>query len=283
MGQLDGKIAVITGGASGIGAGTARRFVEEGARVVLADIQAEAAADVAATFGADVATSIRCDVSKEADVKAAIDFAVSTWGAVDCLYNNAGFVGATGPFEDTTSDEYDITMNVLLRSVFYGIKHVSPVMKAQRSGSILSTASVCGLVPDIGTHLYNVAKAGVIMMTKTAALEFAEWNVRVNAICPGFIATQLTTNRPISEVSAEENLERMDKARERMSRAQPMHRMGETDDIANMAVFLASDASNWITGQAHVVDGGVTLGKPWRKQPAAITEHRGIGIYKPAD
>ncbi|MBM3684035.1 MAG: SDR family oxidoreductase [Actinobacteria bacterium] len=283
MGQLDGKIAVITGGASGIGAGTARRFVEEGARVVLADIQAEAAADVAATFGNDVATSVRCDVSKEADVKAAIDHAVATWGAVDCLYNNAGFVGATGPFEDTTSDEYDITMNVLLRSVFYGIKHVSPIMKAQRSGSILSTASVCGLVPDIGTHLYNVAKAGVIMMTKTAALEFAEWNVRVNAICPGFIATQLTTNRPISEVSAEENGERMDKARERMSRAQPMHRMGETDDIANMAVFLASDASNWITGQAHVVDGGVTLGKPWRKQPAAITEHRGIGIYKPAD
>ncbi len=282
MGALDGKVTVITGAASGIGAATARLFAAEGAKVMIADIQDEVAADLARELGEN-ADWRHCNVAKEADVAGVINAATEKWGALDVLYNNAGFVGATGPFDETTVDEYDITMDVLLKSVFLGIKHASPIMKAQHAGSIISTASVCGIVPAIGTHLYNVAKAGVVMMTKTAALELAEWNIRVNAICPGYVATQLAANRPLSETTTDENALRLDKVRERMGDSQPLRRMGDPTDIANMALFLASDASQWLTGQAHVVDGGLTLGKPWRKQPRNVTEHQGIGIYRPSE
>ena len=192
------------------------------------------------------------------------------------LYNNAGFVGAQGPFESTVGRRSTTcTMDVLLKSVFLGIKHASPLMKAQRSGSIISTASVCGLTPAIGTHLYNVAKAGVVMMTKTAALELAESGVRVNCICPGYVATQLAAGGRLSDVDEQTNDRgRMAKVRDRMGESQPLRRMGEPDDIAQMALFLASDDSTWVTGTAQVVDGGLTLGKPWRKQPRSITEHR---------
>jgi len=193
------------------------------------------------------------------------------------LLAHAGFVGATGPLETTTSDEYDRTMDVLLKSVFYGIKHASPVMKQQRSGSIVSTSSVCGLTPGIGTHLYTVAKAAVIMLTKTAALELADWDVRVNAVCPGYVATPLTAGGTITQLGRDTTEERMAKGRERMAMSQPIGRMGEATDIAELVTFLASDASSWITGTAQVIDGGLTLGKPWRKQPRNVTEQRPLG------
>ncbi|MFN0088646.1 MAG: SDR family NAD(P)-dependent oxidoreductase [Acidimicrobiales bacterium] len=282
MGLLDGKTAMITGGASGIGAGTVRRFVEEGARVLIADIQREVGAELARSLG-DAGAFAYCNVAKEADVAGAVAETVDRFGRLDVLYNNAGFIGVSGPFETTSVEDYDKTMDVLLKSVFLGIKHASPIMKRQESGSIISTASVCGLTPDIGNHLYNVAKAGVIMMTKSAALELAEHNVRVNCICPGYIATQLMAGRPLSEIDAAENAQRLDKARERMGLSQPLKRVGEVDDIASTALFLASDLSEWVTGTAHVVDGGLTLGKPWRKQPAAVTTARPIGIYRVDD
>lgn len=280
--KLEGKVAVITGAASGIGAATARMFVAEGARVVVADIQDEVGERFAASLG-DQAIYRHCNVAREDQVAAMVAAATDTWGRLDVLYNNAGFVGAQGPFETTSVDDYDVTMDVLLKSVFLGIKHASPIMKAQESGSIISTASICGLVPDVGTHLYNVAKAGVIMMTKSAALEMAEHNIRVNAICPGFIATQLAAGRELSKIDDEENAERLAKVRNRMSDSQPLRRMGDPEDIARMALFLASDDSEWITGTAQVVDGGLTLGKPWRKQNKGVTEARPIGMYKPAD
>jgi NAD(P)-dependent dehydrogenase (short-subunit alcohol dehydrogenase family) len=280
--RLDGKVAVITGAASGIGAATARRFVAEGAKVVIGDLQDEVGEELAGSLG-DGAAYRHCNVAREDQVAALIGEAVDRWGRLDVLYNNAGFVGASGAFEDIGVSEYDLTMDVLLKSVFLGIKHASPVMKAQRSGSIISTASVCGLVPAVGTHLYNVAKAGVVMMTKTAALELAEWDVRVNCICPGYVATQLAAGRALSEVDAEEAASRLDAARERMSESQPITRMGEPDDIAAMATFLAGDESAWVTGTAQVVDGGLTLGKPWRRQPKAVTEHRPIRMYVPED
>ncbi len=280
--RLEGKVAVITGAASGIGAAIARRFVAEGAKVVIGDIQDEVGERLAGSLGAN-ATFRHCNVAREDDVAALIGEATQRWGRLDVLYNNAGFVGVAGPFQDTSVDEYDLTMDVLLKSVFLGIKHASPTMKAQRSGSIISTASVCGLVPAIGTHIYNVAKAGVVMMTKSAALELAEWDVRVNCICPGYVATQLAAGRSLSEVDEVEAARRLDVARERMAESQPLTRMGEADDIAAMALFLAGDESTWVTGTAQVVDGGLTLGKPWRKQARSMTEHGEIRMYKPED
>ena len=273
IGHLDGKVAVVTGGASGIGEATVRKFVAEGARVVVADLQELPGQDLVDELGPAV-RFVRTDVALGADLAASIAVAVDAFGGLDVMYNNAGFVGATGPLETTTSEEYDRTMDVLLKAVFFGIKHASPIMKAQRSGSIVSTSSVCGLTPGIGTHLYTVAKAGVIMLTKTAALELAEWDVRVNAVCPGYIATPLGAGGSLTELGRDAAEQRLATNRERMALSQPIGRMGEAADVAELVAFLASDASSWITGTAQVVDGGLTLGKPWRKQPRNVTEHR---------
>jgi len=272
-GQLEGKVAVVTGGASGIGEATVRQFVAGGAQVIVADLQEGPGEDLADELGDD-ARFVRTDVAIEADVAAAIAAAVDGFGRLDVLYNNAGFVGATGPLETTTAEEYNRTMDVLLKAVFFGIKHASPLMKAQRSGSIISTSSVCGLTPGIGTHLYTVAKAGVIMLTKTAALELADWQIRVNAVCPGYVATPLGAGGTLTQLGRDTAEERLASNRERMALSQPIGRMGEAADIAALVTFLASDASSWITGTAQVIDGGLTLGKPWRKQPGAVTEHR---------
>ena len=280
MGRLDGKVAVITGGASGIGAATARLFVREGAKVLIADLQYEVAAALANELGEDAA-SIRCNVAKEDDVAGAISSAVDRWGRLDILYNNAGFGGASGPIETTSVEEYDMTMDVLLKSVFLGTKHAAPVMKAQGSGSIVNTASVCAFEAGIGNQLSSVAKAAVVMMTKTAALEMAEYGVRVNAVCPGYIATPLAAGRPISTAEPERVQLALERLRASNQDNQPLARSGEPEDIAHMVLFLASDESTWVTGQAMVVDGGLLAGRPWRKLGPWMTEHRDIRIYRP--
>ena len=282
MGRLDGKVAVITGAASGIGAATARLFVAEGARVTIADIQDEVGAALAAELG-PAAEYQRCNVLHEDQVAAAVIDTGERWGRLDVLYNNAGFIGITGPLEETTADEFDLTMNVLLRSAFFGVKHAAPIMKEQGSGSVISTASVCGLEAGIGAHAYTIAKAGVVMLTRTAALELAEHGIRVNCICPGYIATQLAAGRSLSEVDAAEAESRRDRARQNARTAQPLQRMGEPEDIAAMALFLASDESEWVTGTAQVVDGGLLSGKAWRKQPSVMTERRPIRMYHPVE
>lgn len=279
MGQLDGKVALITGGASGIGAATVRLFHAEGAKVMIADLQEDVAEALAAELG-DGVQARRCNVAKEEDVAGVVADTVAAFGRLDVLYNNAGFGGAMGPFKDTPVEEYDMTMDVLLKSVFLGIKHASPVMMEQRSGSIISTSSICGIAPGIGPHLYTVAKAGVVMMTKSAALELAEFDVRVNCICPGMIATPLAAGAPISR-DADRATHRVDKLRGFNAGVQPIERSGEATDIANVALFLASDASEWMTGTAQVMDGGYTLGRPWRKLAPMITEHRPIRLYNP--
>ncbi len=282
MGRLDGKVAVITGGASGIGAATVRLFVEEGARVLIADLQEGVAASLASELGPNV-KSVRCNVARESDVASAIQAAIDRWGRLDVLFNNAGFGGASGPLDETSVEEYDLTMDVLLKSVFLGIKHASPHMKAQRSGSIISTASVCAFDAGIGNQLYSVAKAGVVMMTKAAALELAEYDVRANAICPGYIATPLAAGRPISQSEPERLATALERLRGSNSDTQPLGRSGEPSDIAAMALFLASDESRWVSGQAMVVDGGLLAGRPWRKLGSWITEHRDIRIYRPPE
>ncbi|MGH1488574.1 MAG: SDR family NAD(P)-dependent oxidoreductase [Acidimicrobiales bacterium] len=277
-GRLDGKVAVITGAASGIGRATAELYVSEGAKVVVADLQEDVGGAFAAELG-DNATFVSCNVVDEDQVAAAVGEAVSRWGRLDAVYANAGFVGVTGPMESISSDDYDKTMNVLLRGVFYTVKHAAPVMREQGSGSMIATASVCGLEAGIGAHIYTVAKAGVISLMQTTALEMAEYGVRANSICPGYIATSLMAGRMRSQVSDDETESRLQKSRDMMGESQAMHRVGEADDIAKMALFLASDDSEWVTGTAQVVDGGLTVGKPWRKQPRTMTEVRPIYMY----
>jgi NAD(P)-dependent dehydrogenase (short-subunit alcohol dehydrogenase family) len=277
-GRLDGKVAVITGAASGIGRATTELFVAEGGRVVVADLQEDVGSAFAAELG-DSATFVPCNVVEEDQVAAAIDEAVSRWGQLDVVFANAGFVGVTGPMEEISSEDYDKTMNVLLRGVFYTIKHAAPIMRAQQSGSMIATASVCGLEAGIGAHIYTVAKAGVISLMQTMALEMAEHGVRANSICPGYIATSLMAGRMRSQVTDEETEQRLERSRETMSESQAMQRVGEPEDIAKMALFLASDDSEWITGTAQVVDGGLTVGKPWRKQPKQMTDSRPIRMY----
>lgn len=280
MGRLEGKVAIITGGASGIGAATARRFVEEGARVLIADLQGEVAESVAAELGTS-AMAMRCNVVSEEDIEGAVSEAVRRWGRLDVMFNNAGFGGISGPIEQTTIDEYEMTMNVLLRSVFLGTKHAAPRLCAAGGGSIVNTASVCAFEAGIGNQLYSVAKAGVVMMTKTAALELAEDGIRVNAVCPGYITTPLAAGRPIGSNSAERVEVGLQRLREANRDTQPVARAGEPVDIANMVVFLASDESTFVTGQAMVVDGGLLAGKPWRKLAPWLTERREIRLYNP--
>jgi NAD(P)-dependent dehydrogenase (short-subunit alcohol dehydrogenase family) len=207
---------------------------------------------------------------------------VERWGRLDVLFNNAGFGGASGPLEETTVADYDLTMNVLLRSVFLGIKHASPVMKAQGAGSIINTASVCAFQAGIGGTLYTVAKAGVLMLTQAAALELAEHNVRVNAVCPGYITTPLAAGVPLAETEPKQVASRLERLRGRNQDLQPLARSGEPEDIANMVLFLASDESVWVTGQGFVVDGGLLAGRPWRHLPRHITEQREIRLYRPS-
>ncbi len=276
MGQLDGKVAVVTGGASGIGAGTVRRFVAEGAQVLIADLDEAGGTAMADELGDGVAY-LATDVSREDQVAAMIAEATDLFGRLDCLFNNAGFGGALGPIATTTVADYDLTMDVLLKSVFLGMKHAAPVMVEQGSGSIISTASVAGIRAGYAPHLYSVAKCGVIHLTKTVALELGEDNVRVNAICPGFIATPLAAGHPDADQ------ERIQKMRDRTARAQVLGRVGEASDIAAMALFLASDESQWITGQEFVVDGGFAAGPPWSRWPEFSRSERPIRHHRPPD
>ena len=256
MGRLEGKVAVITGGASGIGEGTVRLFAAEGARVVIADIQDARGEKLAEELGTATAYQ-HADVAQEADVAAAVDFAVRKFGRLDCMYNNAGFGGVTGPIDELDMAEYDRTMAVLLRGVFCGVKHAARVMKKQGSGSIVSTASVAGVGAIFGPQVYSVAKAGVIHMTKAVAVELAPLGVRVNAICPGGIATPIFgKGMGLTVEQADATVEVMKVA---LAGAQPIKRAGLPSDIAEAALWLASDASSFVTGQALIVDGGITL------------------------
>ena len=191
------------------------------------------------------------------------------------MFNNAGFGGALGPVSKISVADYDLTMDVLLKSVFLGMKHDAPVMSDQGSGSIISNASVAGLRAGYGAHLYTVAKAAVIQLTKTVALELGEQGIRVNAICPGFVATPLATGRP---AATEEQIQHL---RDAEDANQLLGRVGEPADVANMALFLASDEAQWVTGQEFVVDGGMAAGRPWSTWPEFMKMERPIRHHRP--
>jgi len=280
MGRLDGKVAVITGGASGIGAATTELFIAEGAKVLVADMQAEVGEKFTSGLG-DAADFRHVNVTNENDIEAMIGQAIDRFGRLDCVYNNAGFGGALGPIAGISAEDYDLTMDVLVKGVFFGMKHAAPIMTEQGSGSIISTASVAGLRTGFGLHLYSVAKAAVIHLTKSVANELADHNVRVNCIAPGVIPTPLSSGKSIGDVGEEVAGERVAKMAERSGDLQPLPRAGQPLDIAKAALFLASDDSEWVTGTVIPVDGGWLTGRPWRKQPGAYTQNRPIKLYNP--
>src|SRR5260370_16194905 len=253
MDRLKGKVAVITGAASGIGRATAIKFAGEGAAVVIADLNVEGgeAAVRECKENAGCAVFQKTDVSAEAEIKTLIARAITEFGRLDIIYNNAGIGGAIGPLEQISVEDWDRSQAVLLRGVLLGMKHAAPELRKVGGGAIISTASVAGIRGFASLHAYCAAKAGVVNLTRSAALEFAKDKIRVNCICPGGINTPiLHRNQP----GAKEAME------DWMAKGQPLQRAGHPEDIAGMALYLASDDAQWVTGQAMIVDGGLTIG-----------------------
>ncbi len=260
MARLSGKVALITGGASGIGAATARLFVEECASLVVADIQDERGHQLVSELGSR-ASYVHAEVSREEDVQAAIDGAVRRYGHLDCLFNNAGYAGVQGRIEEISAAGFDDTMGVLVRGVFLGMKHAAPVMKRQGGGSIISTASVAGLRTGLGAHIYSAAKAAVIHLTHSVAMELGESGVRVNCICPGAIATPIFGKAfGLPPDRADTTIPLMKSVLEKL---QPIRRAGLPEDVARAALWLASDESSFVNGHALIVDGGLIGGRLW--------------------
>lgn len=255
-GRLDGKVAVITGGASGMGRATTLRFLEEGAAVVFGDLNQQTAEETLA-LAQDAGHEkyirfIRTDVAVEGDVQQMIALAVSEFGRLDVLFNNAGVGGAFGQITDVEVEDWDYTFAVLTRGPFLGIKHGSRVMKEQgEGGSIINTASVAGLSGGAGPQAYSAAKAALVNLTMVAAVELGGDRIRVNAICPGGIMTPL--------VAMGQNPDGLESSFEQL---QPLPIAGRPEHIAGAALFLASDDAAFVTGHALVVDGGLEAAGP---------------------
>lgn len=250
-GRLEGRVAVVTGGSSGIGAGTVRRFVAEGCRVLIADVQREAGELLAKELGQEACFRF-CDVTQEDDIAAAVDEAAGRFGRLDVMFNNAGIVGATGPIARSITADVDLTFAVILRGTFLGMKHAARVMEPNRSGVILSTSSPAGLVGGMGAHAYSAAKAAVIGLTQSVAAELRSKGIRVNAIVPGAVVTAMTADIVVGDPGD------LAGATEAMQATALMSRPGLPEDIAAGALYLASDDAAFVTGSTLVVDGGLT-------------------------
>ena len=252
--RLEGKVAAITGAASGFGATTARLFVAEGCKVALGDIQEEAGRAVAAELG-DAAMFTRCDVTAEEDVANLVDTAVSAFGKLDIMFNNAGIVGAVGPIDTTPTEEWKATLDILLNGVFYGVKHAARVMKPQESGAIVSMSSTAGILGGLGPHTYTAAKHAVVGITKSAGAELCRFGIRVNCISPAGMATPMVANVSTGDPDAIEETKR------NLAAASPLKgRPGLAEDVANAALWLASDESGYTNGHTLTTDAGMTTG-----------------------
>jgi NAD(P)-dependent dehydrogenase (short-subunit alcohol dehydrogenase family) len=266
-GRLDGKVAVITGAASGIGRGTVDLFVREGARVIAADIQDDKGARIEEDHKGLV-HYVHCDVSRESDIAAAVAAATKHFGRLDCLFNNAGSGGARDTADGVTAEGFDSVMHLHVRAALFGIKYAVPAMRKASGGAIISTASVAGLQAGYGPILYSIAKAAIVHMTKVTAAQLAADKIRVNCICPGLIATNIfASGLGVPSQLAET---RLDAIADAAKNSQPIQRGGRPRDIAEAALFLASDGADWMTGQALTVDGGLTLGPQGMQQMAAF-------------
>lgn len=269
MGALDGKVAIITGGTSGIGERTAELFVDEGATVVIAGRRRDVGEALAARLGQS-ASFVRTDVSQEADVKALIEGTVARFGRLDCLFNNAGSGGPPTSITELDAAAFDTMMGVLVRSVAIGMKYAGIAMLKQGSGSIINTSSIGAWRAGGASHTYCAAKAAVSHLTRCVAIELGEHGIRVNSISPGAIVTGIFAKGIGLDAGAADRAQQP--LLDRFAKAQPIPRAGLPDDIARAALYLASDGSSFVNGHDLVVDGGMITGTRFSQTVAGRRE-----------
>lgn len=252
-GKLNRKVAIITGAAAGIGEHSARLFAKEGAHLVLVDLDADLLAKLTAELeaAATIVLDIAGDASRAGVCKSVVERTVAQFGRLDILFNNAGIV-LNGSLVDCTEEEWERTMNVNLKSMYLLCRHAVPIMQRQHSGSIINMSSVAGPMGVANRGAYSVSKAGVMGLTKSLAIDFIQDGIRVNCICPGTVDTPSLRGRIANSPNPDE-------ARKAFIARQPMGRLGRPEEIAAMALFLASEDSAYMTGQAIFMDGGMKL------------------------
>jgi len=250
MGKIDGKVAIITGAAAGIGKATAVLFAQEGAKVVVADVMDELGEETVKMINdsGGKAVFVHTDVSKAEDVHCMVKTAVDTYGRLDIVFNNAGIEGPSIDTANYPEDVFDKVVAVNLKGVWHGIKYAVPELLKNGGGCIINTSSVAGLVAFAGLSAYNATKGGIIQLTKTAAIEYAKQNIRVNCIAPGVIETAMV----------DRVLKGQPEAKAAFIQIEPVGRFGKPEEVAKAALFLASEDSSFITGTVLIVDGGLT-------------------------
>jgi NAD(P)-dependent dehydrogenase (short-subunit alcohol dehydrogenase family) len=253
--RLEGRVAIVTGAASGIGKASAELFAAEGAHVIAADLnQPEAAGNIVA---------LRCDAGSDEDVQHLIRSAAARFGGLDIFFANAGISGGLASIFEQSAEDWQEILRVNLVGPFLAVKHAAPLMKERGRGSIICTASVAGVRAGAGGPAYSASKAGVINLVQVAATQLAGANIRVNAICPGLIETGMT--KPVYDWARASGKE------DRLGHLNPLKRGGEPEEIANAALFLASDESSYVNGHALVVDGGLSISHPYNRQAWGVT------------
>jgi NAD(P)-dependent dehydrogenase (short-subunit alcohol dehydrogenase family) len=262
MGMLDGKVAIITGGTSGIGAACVELFIAEGAQVVIAARRQLEGEELARLHG-QAASFIQTDVAQEADVQAMVAHCLSQFGRLDCLVNNAGTPGGTAGIADVDVEKFDALVNIHLRGTLLGMKHVAPVMLKQGHGSIVNLGSVAGQFPGISSHIYSAVKASIIHLTRCVAMELGEGGVRVNSVSPGAIVTGIFGKAAgMTEAEAARGFPALE---EFFSTLQAVRRPGRPVDVARTIAWLSSDLSGFVNGEDIRTDGAIPGGFTWSR------------------
>ena len=280
MGMIDGKVSIITGATSGIGARTAELFVEEGGSVVFTGRREAEGKALAAKLGAK-ARFVQADATLEADWKRVIDQTMQAHGRIDCLFNNAGGPSPTGSIASIPVDGFDAAMALLVRSVMLGMKHAAPIMMRQKSGSIINNGSIAGhLAGYSSSMIYSAAKAAVNHLTKCVAMELGEHSVRVNSVSPGAITTGILAKAlGMDTAKADTSAKVVEQIGQVYSKAQPIPRAGIPDDIAQCVLWLASDRSTFVNGIDIVVDGGIIGGRMYSAHQEGLRQTKAaLGI-----